>query len=1507
MPQQLRVFVSSPGDVAHERLRADLVIEKLAQDYSRYFVLETYRWEHEPMLASGHFQDSIEPPSKFDIVILILWSRLGSLLPEKTAVREYRGIDNNAPVTGTQWEYEEALQEAIIRGAPDLLAFRNVNPAPIDTGNPDARAQVNAQLDALDAFWKRHFANRGVFLSAYDEYRSLEEFAKRLEDSLRKLLDRRIEKIKPTTQVWSHAPFRGLESYEFEHAPIYFGRDGLVTKATEQIAARAVANSAFLLVSGGSGSGKSSLVKAALLPRFMKPQRIQGTAFRRRVVFRPAEMRGQKREDGQAADIFDAFANALVRQSPDNCVGVPELLAPGQNAEKFAAHLRTGGDAGYTFENALGQLTRQERDAKRILAFESVKLILLVDQLEELFTIEEIPVEAGIKFIELLASLARSGSVWVVATMRADFWHLAMDVPALIALSENQGRIDIPPASLAEIGEMIRRPAQAAGLTFETHSQTHLTLDAVIAAEATAEPGVLPLLSFTLDALYAKDITEKQGNELTYATYESLGGLKGAIANRAEEVVAKLPPHTQSEIPRVLRALTTVGGLEQKAVGRSTPLAEFDRRKDARAVVDALIGARLLVASDEAGIARVGLAHEALLTHWKRASEQLVADRRDLETRALVERQLARWKAAAGPAQQQLLLRDPDLANATDLVRRWGDELPQELRSFIAKSETAARAAARLRWAVAATVMLCLAVLSGASIGALYVAVTQRNEALISQSRFLARDSRLAVSEGNATLGTILALTGLPRDLSDPDRPLIKESEYALQEAFANRRERFILSGHAKTVWSAQFSFDSTRLLTASDDSAARLWNATTGAMIRQFASPEDIHKSHGGRIWSARFSRDGKHAVTASDDETARVWDTETGALVATLKGHTQSVNWAEFSPDGARVVTASDDWTARIWSAQTGEEIAVLRGHKGLITSAHFSPDGARIVTTSTDKTARLWDAQSQTTIEEMTGHEDFVWSAAFARDGKRLLTASWDKTVRLWNGETGESIGQFKDRDANDLSHRGRVWSAAFSPDGEHVVTASEDGTARIWDTKTTALKFVLKGHEESVTSAVFSADGTLVITSSDDKTAQIWNADTGGLQAVLRGHQGPVMSAEFSPDGKGTIATASTDNTAHLWSLEIATARRVLRGHSKGVTFVAISPTEGLKRVVSTAWDGTARIWNGETGELVAVLPHQPADGEQQSADTQDTIVVNAAAFSPDGKLAVTAASDKTARMWDLETGAEKLRLPRDPADKDAAHGDWVTSAAFSPDGGRVATASRDAFVRIWNAQTGDLIRKFKAHEWWISSVVYSRDGKFLLTGAWDETARVWDGDTGTEIHRLAHPGRITAAAFSPDGKRVVTSSWNGAARVWTLATQQYVELDGHKSWVLSAAFSNDGRYVVTTSRDQTGRVWDAESGNEIIVLRGHTGWVNSAQFSADDRQVVTAGDRTVRVWDIPLRCQALIDAAAANPLRGPTEDERVRYFLKGMQTPSGILSTFDRLFETFLGKSTQPCG
>jgi tetratricopeptide (TPR) repeat protein len=647
--QKLRIFVSSPGDVKAAREIAALTIERLAQDYARFLKVEPYLWEFEAMVASGHFQDSIEPPSAFDVVVLIVWSRLGTSLPERTAVREYRGIDGRCPVTGTEWEFEEALLAAQTRGAPDLLVYRSRKPALFDTRDPERFEQQSQQLKALNGFWERHFANQGIFVAAYTSFTTDAEFAAAFENHLRKLIEKRIAPLgadrgTAIARTWTQAPFRGLEAYDFEQAPIFFGQDEALAKAMLQLTANAEAGSPFLLVLGASGSGKSSLVKAGIVPRLFVPRRIAGAAFLRRVVFRPSDAR-----DGE--DIFDALARRLTTQVNEQ-EGLSELLGHGQSAESLAAHLRNAtGTPAFPIGTALGQLTLQARQAGRMLDYETAKLVLVVDQLEELFTGDRIPLRERIQFIELLAGIVRSGCVWVIATMRKDFWHRADETPELVRLSEARGRLELLPPGPAQLNQMIRRPAEAAGVTFEVHDTSNVPLNDVISEEVAREPGALPLLSYLLDQLYRVDVLEANGPSLTYATYERLGRLEGAIATQAEGVLQRCAPEERDALGSVLFSLVQFGaaGAEvERAVARRVPLSTFPAGTPRRRLVEALLdpNARLVVSNAEQDRSpTIRVAHESLISHWARARDFVERNAAALKIRRRIEERYALWRS----------------------------------------------------------------------------------------------------------------------------------------------------------------------------------------------------------------------------------------------------------------------------------------------------------------------------------------------------------------------------------------------------------------------------------------------------------------------------------------------------------------------------------------------------------------------------------------------------------------------------------------------------------------------------------------------------------------------------------------------------------------------------------------------------------------------------------------------------------------------------------------------
>jgi WD40 repeat protein len=402
-------------------------------------------------------------------------------------------------------------------------------------------------------------------------------------------------------------------------------------------------------------------------------------------------------------------------------------------------------------------------------------------------------------------------------------------------------------------------------------------------------------------------------------------------------------------------------------------------------------------------------------------------------------------------------------------------------------------------------------------------------------------------------------------------------------------RELAVLRGHADVVWSAAFSPDGRRIVTGSGDGTARVWDALGGNVLA-------VLRGHGGttttsegprtvpigNVWSAAFSPNGRRVVTAGEDGTARIWDALTGKQLRVLRGHWDRVISAAFSPDGRQAITAGVDHTARVWDTLTGKELTVLRGHGNGVYSAAFSPDGRHVLTTGWDKTARVWDLDARNAVHPLSGEEDRIWRAAFSPDGHRLVTAEMDGTARVRDALTGHEVRALR-------GHEGMVRAVAFSPDSRRVITGGTDGTARVWDPETGKNLTVLRGHRRFFEAVAFSPDGRRVTTVGDDGTARVWDPETGRELGAVRGHEGIVLSAEFSPDGR-RVVTVGDDGTARAWDPETGRELMVLRGADAQVRSAAFSP-DG-RRVVTASEDHTARVWDLDSGrELVALRGHE----------------------------------------------------------------------------------------------------------------------------------------------------------------------------------------------------------------------------------------------------------------------------------------------------------------------------
>jgi formylglycine-generating enzyme required for sulfatase activity len=664
--RKIHIFISSPSDVRPERLKAEQIIARLDREFAYHFHVEAVLWEREPLVATRHFQDpkNIPEPHGADIVVVILWSRLGLPLPAD----EFRGaVSERSPVTGTEWEFEDALAGARERGVPDLLLYRKTAPITANLDDAAALEERMAQRALVQDFigrWFRAETGPGHTAASHD-FTTTAEFEEKLYDHLRALLERRAGAAASGVTIrWHEAPFRALLSYEFEHAPVFFGRTRARNELRELLVRQTEQGVAFVLVFGASGSGKSSLVKAGLLPDLALPGMVGRVGLVRRAVMRPSDAVG---------DPLAALAAALLSPS-----ALPELGALHYTADQLVALLRHAPGQG-TLPIRQG-LTEAGKMAGLTDTAEA-RLIIVVDQLEEIFTIDGLAEVDRDAFVAALDGLSKSGLAWVVATMRSDFFDRLETMPALAALSAD-GRFLLLPPDEGEVAQIIRQPAAEAGLRFEHEATTGLSLDEAI-RQAAGNRGALPLLSFLLDQLWQR---RSDAGMLTFAAYRDLGGLEGAIGRRAEEVFLAQPDEVQKELVPLLRELVTIE--DGRPVSRAVALSRFPPGSARRALTEAFLDpeARLLVSGGDAGEAQLRLAHEALLSHWARARDQIAEDARDLELRGRLESEAATWRTAQTRREKNgRVIAGLPLAEARALLARWGAELPADIVAFIGR------------------------------------------------------------------------------------------------------------------------------------------------------------------------------------------------------------------------------------------------------------------------------------------------------------------------------------------------------------------------------------------------------------------------------------------------------------------------------------------------------------------------------------------------------------------------------------------------------------------------------------------------------------------------------------------------------------------------------------------------------------------------------------------------------------------------------------------------------
>jgi WD40 repeat protein/transcriptional regulator with XRE-family HTH domain len=1262
-------------------------------------------------------------------------------------------------------------------------------------------------------------------------------------------------------------PYKGLRAFGETDADDFFGRSALVARLLERLAEE-VDGTRFLAIVGPSGSGKSSVVRAGLIP-----------------ALRHGGLPGS--EQWFITDLIpgthplEELELALLKVAVRQPVGLAE------------------------------QLRRDERGLLRatrlVLPDDDSELVLVIDQFEELFTLVA---DEGVRthVLDSLVAAVRDprSRVRLVVTLRADFYDRPLGHPQLGALMRERTEVVLP-LSADELEQAIVAPARRAGVSVEPELITDIVRDVA------AQPGALPLLQHVLTELFA----QREGPTLSRTMYRARGGVRGALGRHAEQLYQGLDEPGREAARQLFLRLVTLGeGGEDTR--RRMLLSEF-ARPGARGVfaevaagdgtnggasqlvadmpveqVYGAFGAARLLTFDRDPLTRrptVEVAHEALLREWSRPRTWLDQSRAAVRIQRQLAAAAAEWAqhghdagflaVGARLTQFEALDESVDIAlNAEEQAyldasraqreqheraerERQGRELAQahvlaeEQRRRADEQAAAGRQLRRRAWLLATALVLT-------GVAALAAGVfANRNASLASENARIAATAQAAEGVAVAAQSTAQA----ERDRAEETARVANSRAFAalaLTNLAADPERSILLSLHALE-----------QATTAEAEDA--LHQAVLASRVRRTLT------GHTDEVLTVSYSPDGTLLASGGEDMTAKIWDVRTGQELRTLGGHAGWVNRVSFSPDGALLATAGEDGVAKLWDVSTGRELHALVGHAGPVYDLAFSSDGNLLATASGDATVRIWDARSgqELRAESTSGP---VGSVAFSPDGAQLTGGFEDGTVIFWDVETGEELRTLP-------AHENTIIGVAFSPDSSRLAIAGFDGVARVFDLATQEALYSLAEHTSSLSRVVFTPDGSRIITSSQDGTARIWDAATGREQFIISGHTGAgaIYDVAVSPSCVeppaapfvwcgAALATASRDHTIKLWDISPTGSQESLLVPG----FIAQFSADGSQL--------TTALYNDDNNAQLQVWPLDPRPGATSpgqllgqrltEGQSSEAFVASTAgsvlgfALSPDGALLAEGTSDGRVIVWDVADGSKLHEL--------TGLTDRIESLAFSPDSQRIAAASLDGIAKVWDGGTGAEQLTLAGHEGGLNGVAFSTDGRYIATGSDDTTAKIWDAASGVELATFTgHINAVVPLAFSPDGRLLVTGSRDGTAKLWDIAGQvELLTLRGHTAQIRSIAFSPDGQRLVTGSGDATARVWDISDGplrgQNLLTLHGHQASVRSIAFSPDGKRLATGSrDGTVRVY--ALDRDELVALARARLTRTWTPQECLQYF------------------------------
>ncbi len=1166
-------------------------------------------------------------------------------------------------------------------------------------------------------------------------------------------------------------PYKGLHAFQSVDYRDFFGREDMTKKLVGRMGEQD-GWFRFLTIVGPSGSGKSSLIKAGLIPALWR-----------------GELAGSEKwfivELVPGSHPMDELEVALTRIATTPAVNLHEHLE----------------------RDARGLI----RVAQMILPGDGSELVLVIDQFEEIFTLvtdETIRTH----FLELLYTAVTDprSCVRVVIALRADFYDRPLRYANFAELIHN--RIEtILPLGAKSLERAISGPAERIGVNFEEG------LIATIIDEINYQAGALPLLQYALTELFER----RQGRLLTRAAYQEIGGVGGALAKRAEKVYTEFPPSGQEAIRQMFLRLVTLGeGVEdtRRRVSRSELLAITADTELIEEVIETYAAYRLLSLDHDPATRTptVEVAHEAILREWEGLRYWLNESRDEIRLQRLLAYAAAEWREArqdasfllrgsrlevlekwAAETQMALTRHERDFLNASIATRKQEHQAEQDRQVREIRLEQRSRRFLRglvAVFTVATVIAIGLSLLafgqqhraenaratSDANFGIAQTNFTRaESQRLAGLANILLRDERadaelitllavrsvnLAYSpEGDLALGSATALN-IPRMVLNKQNEMYTvawspdgQSVLGSGPGFNQVNLRNSTTGEilmsiptdGYPIFESAFSSDGTTILLTEATGAGRLFDIRTGNIIHTFYT-EICHLNL--PTAAITFSPDSKMILT-SGLKKLTLWDLQTFHHIQIFEGHTNCISQATFSPDGRTIASADLNGNVLLRDIETGNivhRISLFSGTKveGQTRGLAYSPDG-QILAIANDLLpgVSLWDVKTGEQLRSFYQHQDgaikLITALKFSPDGRYIVTASLDTTIRLWDVATGAEVARYR-------ACRGGCFDVDFSPDGRYIITTADPTGAPyllIWDTLPQFELPILMGHTGNVIQAVFSPDGQTILTGSQDGTARLWETQTGNLLYVLRGHTDDVLQVIFSKDGKQALAS-SLDQTIIIWDVESGETLHTLTPGAM-VSDLAFTP-DGRYLVFSKWGTNVVELWDTETWQLSSSL----TIGEFSIFNLD---------ISPDGQFMITTSPHRLVRVTEISTGRTAFSVNVGTSRAD--------DAVFAPDGLRLFTNNLQGQTRVWDAGNGTLLQTLSVGNQNDSThLAVSPDGRYLLSGALDTGVSLWDIAANRELRRF--PGQF--GVFSPDGQTILISGYGNSAQLFYLDYQSSID-------------------------------------------------------------------------------------------------------------------------------------